>query len=224
MSAEPDGAASPPAPPEVPPDVHPVAADQAAQPRITTAERARRVLSGHWKAILATFVILAGLGSAYVMTLPATYQATGVISFQPREGEINGRDLVALLVERYPAIVASSTNLGQAATAAGVSASTVEGGLTTAIAPSTLNLTITVVLDSPTQALNAARSLYLSTMQANTTDPYLQALQIQPPTETGQVSGLPKPILLFAVVVLAGLLAAMVGVVADMVTGARRGT
>lgn len=164
---------------------------------------------------LVLFGVLVGLGAAYSLSIPTQYTATGVMSFQPREGVSEGRDLTALLASRYPAVVASETAVGKASIAAGVTPSEVSAGLASEVQPSTLNMVITVTLPNATQAMAASQSLYLSALAANDTDPYLEALQTESPTSAVAVGGIPTVVLLAAVVLLSAVASALVTLFVD---------
>lgn len=172
-----------------------------------------------WVVVLVVFVAVAGFGAVSVTSREPDYVATGVMSFQPREGEVNGRDLTSLLVSRYPAVVRSSDSLGTAATASGVSGSAMSSATLATVEPATLNLVITVSLGSPEAALAGAQSLYLSTLRANASDPYLQAVQVQPPTTSGSVVGVSSGVLIVALAVLSALLAVAAAVAFDALLG-----
>ena len=168
-----------------------------------------------WVLALVLFGVLAGLGAAYSLSIPTQYTATGVMSFQPREGVSEGRDLTALLASRYPAVVAGETAVGRAAIAAGVTPSEVSAGLASEVQPATLNMVVTVTLPNATQALAASQSLYLSASAANDTDPYLEALQTESPTSVVAVAGIPTVVILAAVVLLSALAAVLVTLFVD---------
>lgn len=142
---------------------------------LSLPSRIARSTKRRWQVVVGLFVVLTALGSFYVATLPDKYVSTGVISFQPRLDESNGRDLTALLAAEFPAVMASTSSVGQAATAAGVSTGQVSSGLVAAVEPSTLNLVFSVTLGTAQQAQNAAQSLYLSTVEYNATDPFLES-------------------------------------------------
>ncbi|MDQ1250232.1 MAG: hypothetical protein QG597_4611 [Actinomycetota bacterium] len=171
--------------------------------------------------VLGVFAGLALLGMVYVATLPTSYEASGVISFQPREGEINGEDLISLLVQRYPAVAESTPVVGRAATAAGVSSSTVTSGLSALVQPSSANLILTVTLDSAQQAVIANQSIYQSVMESNLTDPYLEALQVEAPSQVAKALGVPKALLAGAVLFLSAVVAVLVGLLADQLSRRR---
>lgn len=183
--------------------------------RLVDAARRRRWL------VLGVFVGLVVPGMLYVLTLPTSYQASGVISFQPRAGEFSGRDLIALLVERYPAVAQSTPVVGQAATVAGVSGSTLSDGLSAVVQPSSVNLVLSVTLDSGQQAVAATQSIYQSVMAANATDPYLQALEVEAPSNVAQVLGVPKWILAGTVVFLSAVVAILVGLIVEQLAQRR---
>jgi hypothetical protein len=187
-----------------------------------TLRASAAALRRRWPAALAVFVVLVGVGGWAALSRSPSYVATGVMSFQPREGEINGRDLTALLVARYPAVVRSSDSLGAAATAAGVSSATMDAGTSASVEPETLNLVMSVTLDSPQAALSGAQTLYLKTLSANDSDPYMQALQVQPPRTTGTVEGMSNSVVLAAVLVAALAASVAVALAVDAVLGLRR--
>ena len=198
-------------PPEAPDMAQP-------EPYLTWFDRSRAALRSRWRLAAVVFAALVVLGGVYVLTIPTTYVSNGVISFQPRLDESNGRDLTALLAERYPAYLSSSTALAGAATAAGVTTGQVEAGLVAAVEPATLNMQFSVTLSSSQQAQAAAGSLYLSTLEYNITDPYLEALRVETPTPAVAVAGIPKPFLLSAVVLLAALTSTMAALVVNQLS------
>ena len=181
-----------------------------ARANLVAALRTRPVLA------LVVFVVPVVLGWIYVFTLPSSYSATGVVSFQPRIDESNGRDLTSLLARRYPVVAQSEQSVGDAATAAGVSTGSVQSGLSASVAPETLNLDITVELETASQALAAVQSIFQSVVASNSDDPYLEALSVQPPTQATEVPGPSKLLFAVAVVVLAAALAALVALAAQM--------
>ena len=184
-----------------------------ARSRLLAAIRRRPIL------VIVVFVVPVILGWVYVFSLPTSYAATGVISFQPRIDESNGRDLTSLLARRYPVVAQSEQSVGAAATAAGVSNASLQSGLLALVTAETLNLTLTVTLDSPTAAVAGVQSVFQSVVAANENDPYLEALSVQPPTVATEVPGPPRFFLALAVVVLAAVVAALAALVASTILG-----
>jgi hypothetical protein len=176
--------------------------------RLIAAIRRRPIL------VLVTFVVPVLLGWVYVFSLPTSYAVNGVISFQPRIDENNGRDLTALLARRYPVVAQSEQSVGAAATAAGVSNASLQNGLSALVAAETLNLTLTVTLDSSSAAVAGAQSVFQSVLAANTADPFLQAIPVQPPTVAHELPGPPRLFLALVMVVLAAIVAALAAMVA----------
>lgn len=178
----------------------------------------RKVLSAaqrQWRPVVLLFVLMAAGGVAFLTTLPTSYTATSVVSFQPREDQLAGASLVELLASRYPALAESTPVIGAAASAAGVSASTLRAGLVAAVAPSTLNLTLSTTLSDPGRAVAANQSLYQSLVEASQTDIYLEALEVEQPSQVSQDASLPLPISIGVTVLLAAVVAAFVGLVLD---------
>lgn len=173
-----------------------------------TAVRRRPLL------VLVMFLVPVVLGWIYIFSLPSSYASTGVISFQPRIDENNGRDLTALLARRYPVIAQSEQSVGNAATVAGVSNATLQNGLTALVAAETLNLTLTVTLDSPSAAVAGAQSVFQSVLAANNDDPFLEAIAVQPPTVATELPGPPKLTLALATVVMGAVVAGLAALVA----------
>ncbi|MCB0914143.1 MAG: hypothetical protein KDC23_00360 [Actinobacteria bacterium] len=169
--------------------------------------------------VLVVFLVPLLLGWIYVFTLSSSYSATGVVSFQPRVDESNGRDLTSLLARRYPEVAQSDQSVGDAAIAAGVSTATLQSGLTASVAAETLNLSITSTLDTPEQALAAVQSVFKSVVAANADDPYLEALSVQPPARATEDPGPPKLLLALGVVVLAAIVAVLAALIADLLIG-----
>lgn len=179
-------------------------------------DHVRAALRRRWRMATAIFAVIMVAGAAVAFLQPVSYTTSGVIAFEPRPNEFNGRDLVALLASRYPAVVSSSAAVGTAATAAGLTTDEVRAGLTTDIPAQTLNLGITVKSSTPEAAQAAAQSLFLSVQKANESDPYLQTVQVDPPPPATQVAGVSPALLLAVVAVLGALVAVMAVVVVDM--------
>lgn len=193
-----------PAPaPQTPPDPP----DEGLRPAVWAVAR-------QWKLVIPVFLLLAALGGWYAMNLPVKYAAGSVLSFLPREGSANGKDLAALLVERYPEVATSTEALAAAGSAAGVSPGTVHSGLTANVQPSTLNLMLSVELPSNDQAVAAVTAINRQVVTSSETDPNLRAVQISPPSPWGP-TGTSKKLVLAGSVVLAAVVAFVVGLVAD---------
>lgn len=184
--------------------------------------KAWEAIRRQWKVLLGVFFVLAVLGGYYVYQTPVKYSAGAVIAFEPRAGENNGRDLVALLAQRYPEIVASTDSVAAAAQAAGVSTGELQSGLTAAIQPNTLNMAVSVKLATPEEAEKAVTSLYNGALQANTADPNLKAIPISVPNASASPTGLSKKILYGAVILLSALVALMAALVVDSIASSRR--
>ena len=184
---------------------------------------AARAVRRQWIALVATFVVLAVGGGAYVALLPVQYQATAVVSFVPSAGDSSGRDLVALLAQRYPEIVASTDSVKQAATASGLSESEVQAGLSAAIQPGSLNMLLTVKAPTPEQADAAVDSLYKTTLNANEGDTNIKAVAVSAPSASSTPAGVPKKILYAAVVLLAAMVAVVVALIVDQFRSEGRG-
>lgn len=185
---------------------------------------ARRALAAARRRIVlvaVVFLVLAGGGVALVASQPAAYTATSIVSFQPRQDQLAGADLVELLTARYPAIAESTPVVGAAASAAGVSTSTLRAGLTAAVTVSTLNLSLSTTLDDPARAIAANQSIYQSLVAASATDIYLQALEVEQPTQVSKDPSLPVPLLSIVVVALAAIVALLVGLVFDQLVPRR---
>lgn len=176
---------------------------------------AARAVRRQWIALVASFVVLAVGGIAYVALLPVQYQATAVISFVPSAGDSNGRDLVALLAQRYPEIVASTDSIKQASAASGLSESEVQAGLSSAIQPGSLNMLLTVKAPSPEQAQAAADSLYKTTLKANEGDTNIKAVAVSAPSASSTPAGVPKKILYVAVLALSAMVSVVVALIVD---------
>ena len=127
-----------------------------------------------------------------------------------------------MLARRYPVIASSEQAVGDAAIAAGVSTASLQSGLGASVAPETLNLDIAVTLETPEQALAAVQSVFKSVVAANTTNPYLEALAVQPPASATQDPGPPKLLLALGIVVLAAVVAGLAAIIADMLLGEDR--
>jgi capsular polysaccharide biosynthesis protein len=179
---------------------------------------ARRALAAARRRIAlvaVVFVVLAAGGVAFLAAQPTSYTATSIVSFQPRQDQLAGADLVELLTARYPAIAESTPVVGAAASAAGVSTSTLRAGLSAAVTASTLNLTLATTLDDPARAIAANQSIYQALVSSSTRDIYLQALEVEQPTQVSQDPALPLPLMMLVVVLLAAVVAALVGLLAD---------
>ena len=150
-------------------------------------------------------------------------EATAVVSFVPSAGDSSGRDLVALLAQRYPEIVASTDSVKQAATASGLSESEVQAGLSAAIQPGSLNMLLTVKAPTPEQADAAVDSLYKTTLKANEGDTNIKAVAVSAPSASSTPAGVPKKILYAAVVLLAAMVAVVVALIVDQFRSEGRG-
>ena len=133
------------------------------------------------------------------------------------------RDLVALLAQRYPEIVASTDSVKQAATASGLSESEVQAGLSAAIQPGSLNMLLTVKAPTPEQADAAVDSLYKTTLKANEGDTNIKAVAVSAPSASSTPAGVPKKILYAAVVLLAAMVAVVVALIVDQFRSEGRG-
>lgn len=167
-----------------------------------------------WKVVALVFVLIVGVGAWYAMSIPPSYAAGAVISFEPRNTGLTGGELASLLTERYPEVVASDTSVEAAAAASGSSPGEIASGLSATIQPDTLNLILQVALPTNDQAVAAATSLNDSVFVSNQADPNMLAVQVSNPTAWGPV-GVSSTLLLAAVLLVAVLLAFVAGLVVD---------
>ena len=167
-----------------------------------------------WHVSLAALVFVVALGGWYIVTIPSSYIAGAILSFEPRPDSLEGENMASLLVERYPEVVASTGSVQRAATVAGVSGSDVRGGLLADIASDTLNLTISVQLPTEEQAVAAAVSLQDSVLRNNESDPNLQAVVVSPAYAWGP-AGVSSKLLAAGVLFVAVVVAFLVGLGVD---------
>ncbi len=172
-------------------------------------------LRRRWMLALATFVILSALSGLYVVTTPSVFEATAVVAFQPRKGDVTGRDLAALLAQRYPELVASTDSVQAAAQASGVTAARLDAGLSAAIQPNNLNLILKVDLNNQAQALSATQSLYAYVLQAAKADPNLEAIPVSSPAVSNSPVGTSPTLLLVAALLLSAAVAIVFSLVWD---------
>jgi hypothetical protein len=164
--------------------------------------------------MLSVFVVLTAMSVWYVTSLPTLYASSSVIAFEPEAGRSDGRDLISLLVQTYPRLVASPSAVEGAAQASGVSASEVRSGLNAEIPPLTLTMNITTELSDPAAAQVANQFLVDEVVAAGNKDPYLKATAIANADFSDSPAGLSKTILLGVAIVLSGLLAFLAAVIA----------
>lgn len=167
-----------------------------------------------WRWVVSVFLVIAVAGGWFVMNTPDQYRSGAVMSFVPREGNDISGSLAALLVTRYPEVVAAEDSVAAAAEASGATGSEVSGGLAASIAPETLNLVFSTTLASPEAAFAATESLHRSVLAANESDVDLRAVTVSAPSGWGSVG--PPSTLMYAAVLFVALVAAfVVGLVAD---------
>jgi hypothetical protein len=170
----------------------------------------RQVLR-QWPIMVVLFVGAAALGLAYTNTRPVHYQSQAVVSFRPRPDEVNGRDLTSLLVQTYPELVASPESVDGAARAADVTVDQVQAGLSTQIAPQTLNLLIAVALSNPQSAQQATQYLTGVAVTAGSKDPFLEPVPVARADLSDSPVGIPRVVLDALVLLLSGALAVLAG-------------
>ena len=156
---------------------------------------------------MLVFTVCCLLGVGYVALAPVSYQASAVVSFQPRKGDVSGRDLVALLAQRYPEVAGSIDSITSAAAKAQVTPAQLQKGLSAKVAPNTLNLLIDVSLPDAEQAKTAADAIYGRVLTEAAIDPNLQAVAVQTPTVGSAPSGAPKWLLYGAVIAISAVIA-----------------
>lgn len=171
-------------------------------------------LRRRWLWALATFIAVCLMGAAALAMSPTSYVAGATLSFLPRPGVTDGRDLASLLVERYPAIVASDAAMAAAAQASGATPDEVSAGLSSAVPASTLNLTLNVKLATPEAAQAAATAIYGVVLQENAADPNLVAVTVSPPGGEG-ASGLSSALAGAATLLVAAVAAVVVALLVD---------
>lgn len=170
--------------------------------------------------MILVFAVSCLLGLGYVALQPVSYKASAVISFQPRADDVGGRDLVALLVQRYPEVAASTDSVTQAAKSARVTPARVHEGLAAAIAPATLNLLLDVSLPTAEQAATATDAIYEHLLAQAAEDPNLQAVTVSSPSVSSTPSGAPKSLLFLAAI----LIAAVISILLEASIASRRPT
>ncbi len=175
---------------------------------------ALEALGRQWIAAVATFLLVMALGMFFVLSSPTQYESGAVVSFMPRVASDVGGELAALIVERYPEVVASETSIDAAADAAGVSSAEVQAGLNALIQPGTLNLVFSTTLPSNDQAVAATTAIYDNLLEANRTDPDLRAVTVSAPLGWG-ATGASTTLLSAAVVIAATVLGFIVALVVD---------
>lgn len=160
-----------------------------------------------WTLAVLVFTVFCLLGVGYVALAPVSYKASAVVSFQPRNGDVSGRDLVALLAQRYPEVAGSIDSITSAAAKAQVTPAQLQKGLSAKVAPNTLNLLIDVSLPDAEQAKTAADAIYGRVLTEAAIDPNLQAVAVQTPTVGSAPSGAPKWLLYGAVIAISAVIA-----------------
>lgn len=182
--------------------------------RITSA-----MLLRQWLGMLIAFVIILGGLSWYVLSIPARYASDSVVAFQPQPGRSDGRDLISLLIQTYPELVASERSVESAARAAGVSPAELRSGLDVQIPPLTLNMTIETQLSDPRKAQLANQSLVDTVIEQGQKDPYVVATAVSNADLNDAPSGTSRSLLLLVSVVLAAGAALLVGILLARVRG-----
>lgn len=175
---------------------------------------ALEALRRQWLIAMATFVVVIAFGMFYVLRIPVEYQSGAVVSFVPRASSEASGDMAALLVERYPEVVASESALDAAGEAAGVEPGEVNAGLSAIIQPGTLNMVFSTTLATNDQAVAATTALFETVLAANRSDPDLRAVTVSEPLGWGP-TGASTTLLTGAVGIAAAVLAFTAALVTD---------
>lgn len=171
-----------------------------------------------WPVMLGAFVLVLGGLLLYISRMPVTYASNSVVAFEPQPGRADGRDLISLLVQTYPQMVASEQFVSTAAAAAGVTPGEVKSGLDVQIPPLTLTMTIQTEMPDPRVAQTVNQSLLDQTIAQGKQDQFLVATAISNADLPESPSGVSAK-LLYAV---AALLSAGVAMLAG-ISAARLG-
>jgi polysaccharide biosynthesis transport protein len=165
-------------------------------------------LRRRWKvAVLITAGIFLG-ALFYVETMPNEYQGRSIVAFAPKaiqDSAPPSADTVRLIVPAYSAYVTSPAVIDSVAQDVGVDPDELEDGADASVATDTGNLTITVTLDEPRPAANAANALAEAAVDFSADDELVGGEVVVEATVPSSPSGPPRR-LLEAAALLAGAL------------------
>jgi succinoglycan biosynthesis transport protein ExoP len=155
-------------------------------------------LRRRWKlAALITLGVFLG-AVVYVETMPNDYQGRSVVAFAPKaiqDSAPPSADTVRLIVPAYSAYVTSPSTIDDVAGEVGLDPDELEDGLDAAVATDTGNLTITVTLERPRPAAEAANALAEAAVDFSADDELIGGeIVVSAPVPTGP-SGPPRRLL-----------------------------
>ena len=165
-------------------------------------------LRRRWVLIaLVALGMFAGV-SLYVERLPSEYSGRVVIAFAPHlQPDVvpPSADTVRLVVPKYVAYITAPATIEKVATDVGMPSEELSASTDATIATDTGNVTITVILDSPSKAAVAANALAESAVDFSQNDEVVRGEIVVGAVATPGASGPPRRLLEFAGL-LAGLL------------------
>lgn len=161
-------------------------------------------LARGWKVLLLVAVPLIAGVVLYTESLPATYEATTVVSFAPRLDTQVGADIVRIVVPKYQVYVQSDAVIRSAARSLHVPTSDIDGHLNAQIPQDTSTLEITVDGKQAKVVSKAVNFLAQRAVEFSKGDELLTGTTVSRAVTPTSPSGPPRRL-----IELAGLLAAL---------------
>lgn len=165
-------------------------------------------------ALLVAVPLFAGV-VWYAERLPDLYDGEAVVAFSPRPDVTVSADTLRIVVPKYVAYLTSRATARSIAQEFGLGEAAAHSAIDAAVTPDTANLTISVRLEDPQVAAEAANALAREAVAFSTIDLQLQGRVVAPALPADAPASPPRRLLEAGGLLLALLAGATVAVIAD---------